>query len=216
MGKSLHHRLGAAVVLAIAMGAAAWGAEAGAPESYAVDPVHSSATFKVEHLGISWVAGRFDDLAGKCALDETDPAKSSCELTIKTASIDTNNAQRDKHLRSEDFLNVEQFPEMTFKSTSVKKAAAAPRPAGEAAPTPPAAEADACYEVTGDFTMHGVTKPVTVVLRGGKRAEFPKGTQRIGFFTKFSLKRSDYGMTKLPGAVGDVVNIAISVEAIKK
>jgi polyisoprenoid-binding protein YceI len=220
-----HHRLAAAVGLAIAIGVAGWSLAGGAPDGYALDPAHTSATFKIEHLGISWVSGRFNDVSGKCAIDKADPAKCSFEMTIKTTSIDTNNAQRNEHLRSEDFFNVKQFPEMTFKSTSVKKPAPATQPVTtEAAATKPAhdapetqpAVASAVYEVTGDFTLHGVTKPVTFILRGGKEAEFPKGTQRIGFFAEFSLKRSDYGMDKLPGAVGDVVKITVSFEATRQ
>ncbi len=202
MGRWPHRCLLIAVGLVVAMGLAGWSAVAGAAESYAVDPVHSSAFFRIEHCGISWVAGRFNDVSGKCSFDKGDPAKSTCEVTIKTTSIDTNNAQRDTHLRSEEFFDVKQFPDMTFKSTSVKKAA------GEGE--------DAAYEVTGDFTLRGVTKPVTLILRGGKEAEFPKGTNRIGFFAEFSLKRSDYGMSKLLGAVGDLVKIIVSVEAIKQ
>jgi polyisoprenoid-binding protein YceI len=114
---------------------------------------------------------------------------------------------------------------MTFKSTSVKKAAPATQPATATSPTtkpvqdgpqPTSAEADAVYEVTGDFTMHGVTKPITFLLRGGKEAELPKGTQRIGFFAEFSLKRTDYGMDKMPGAIGNEVKITVSFEAIKQ
>jgi polyisoprenoid-binding protein YceI len=222
MGKSLP-RLAAALGLAIAIGVAGWSLAAGAPDSYVVDPAHTSATFRIEHLGISWVSGRFNEVSGKCAIDKTDPTKSTFEVTIKATSIDTNNAQRNEHLRSEDFFNVKQFPEMTFKSTSVKRAATT-QPAAAGASTKPAqdypkpqpADANAVHEVTGDFTMHGVTKPVTFVLRGGKEAELPKGTQRIGFFTEFSLKRTDYGMDKLPGAVGDEVKIAVSFEAVKQ
>lgn len=222
--KSIHHRLAAAVGLAIAIGVAGWSLAAGAPDSYAVDPAHTSATFRIEHMGISWVSGRFNEVSGKCAIDKGDPAKCSFEMAIKATSIDTNNAKRDEHLRSEDFFNVKQFPEMAFKSTSVKKAATtqpavAVSPATKPAPDgarPPLAEANAVYEVTGDFTMHGVTKPVTLILRGGREAELPKGTQRIGFFAEFSLKRSDYGLDKLPGVVGDVVKITVSFEAAKQ
>jgi polyisoprenoid-binding protein YceI len=200
MVKSAGHRLAAVVGLAVAAGVAGWALAAGGADSYVLDPAHTSATFRIEHLGISWVSGRFDDISGKCAIDKADPTQSTFEVTIKPASIDTNQAQRNEHLRSKDFFDVKQFPDMTFKSTSVKKAA----------------DADAVYEVTGDFTMHGVTKPVTFLLRGGKEAEFPKGTQRIGFFTEFSLKRSDYGMDKMPTAIGDAVKIAVSFEAVKK
>jgi len=202
MGKWPHRCLLIAVGLVVAMGLAGWSAAANAAESYAVDPAHSSAFFRIEHLGISWVAGRFNDLSGKCSFDKADPAKSSCEVTIKATSIDTGIAQRDTHLRSADFFDVKQFPGITFKSTSVKKAA------GEGE--------EAAYEVAGDFTMHGVTKPVTFILRGGKEAEFPKGTHRIGFVAEFSLKRSDFGMDRLPGGVGDLAKIIVSVEAIKQ
>jgi polyisoprenoid-binding protein YceI len=202
MGKSMHRRLAAVMGLAIAVGAAGWALAAGGADSYVLDPAHTSAAFKIEHLGISWVSGRFNDVSGKCAIDKADPAQCTFEVTIKPASIDTNNAKRNEHLCSKDFFSVKEFPEMTFKSTSVKKAAAD--------------DADAVYEVTGDFTMHGVTKPVTFTLRGGKEAEFPKGSQRIGFFTEFTIKRSDYGMDKMPTAVGDVVKIAVSFEAVKK
>jgi polyisoprenoid-binding protein YceI len=199
MSKSCH-RLAAVVSLAIAVGVTGWALAATSADSYALDPAHTSATFKIEHLGISWVSGRFNDVSGKCAIDKAAPTQSTFEMTIKPASIDTNQPQRNEDLRSTNFFNVKEFPEMTFKSTSVKKAA----------------DGDGVYEVTGDFTMHGMTKPVTFVLRGGKEAEFPKGTQRIGFFTEFSLKRSDYGMDKMPTAIGDVVKITVSFEAVKK
>lgn len=224
MGKSLRHSLAAIVGLAIVIGVVGWSFAEGGSESYAVDPAHTSATFKIEHMGISWVFGRFDDVSGKCMIDKADPTKSIFEITIKATSVDTNNAKRDEHLRSEDFFNVKKFPEMVFKSTSVKKAAATthPAPAGgtttspAADPMPQSADADARYEVTGDFTMHGVTKPVTFIICGGKEAELPKGTHRIGFFAEFSLNRTDYGMDKLPGAVGSEVKIAVSFEAVKQ
>ena len=200
MGKSSQRSWMVVVGMAIAIGVAGWALAAGGSDSYVVDPAHTAVTFKIEHLGISWVSGRFNDVSGKCAIDKADPTQSTFEVTIKATSIDTNQPQRNEHLRSKDFFNVKEFPEMAFKSTSVKKAA----------------DADAVYEVTGDFTMHGVTKPLTFILRGGKEAEFPKGSQRIGFFTEFSLKRSDYGMDKMPTAVGDEVKIAVSFEAVKQ
>ncbi len=210
MKKSTLRRWAAVVGLTITVGVAGWSLAAVASDSYVFDPAHTSATFKIEHLGISWVAGRFDELSGKCAIDKADPAKSSFEVTIKATSIDTNNVQRNDHLRSDAFFDVKQFPEMTFKSTSVKKAVV---PIDSRLP---ATDADAVYEVTGDFSMHGVTKPVTFILHGGKEAEFPKGTHRIGFFTEFSLRRSDYGMDKMIGAVGDEAKITFSFEAIKQ
>jgi polyisoprenoid-binding protein YceI len=222
MGKSQRRGLAVVMGLVIAIGVVGWGMVAGGPDSYAVDPAHTSATFRIQHMGISWVAGRFNDMSGKCMIDKADPTRSTFEMTIKAASIDTNNVKRDEHLRSPDFFDAKQFPEMIFKSTSVKRAAAQPAADGATAktaqgdPTFQPADADAVYEVTGDFTMHGVTKPLTVILRGGKEAELPKGTQRVGFFSEFSLKRTDYGMDKLPGVVGNEVKIAVSLEAVKQ
>jgi polyisoprenoid-binding protein YceI len=168
-----------------------------AADNYALDPAHCSATFRIEHAGVSWVQGRFDAIAGTCTVDSGDAAKSSFALTIQTESIDTNQPQRDKHLRSPDFFNVKQFPVLTFQSTKVSKA-------------------DAGLEVTGDLTMHGVTKPITFILHGGKTAEFPKGTQRIGFFAGLILKRTDFGMNTMVGPVGDEVPVFISFEAVKQ
>jgi len=185
-------RLAAALVLVLLLPALARAAD-----SYQFDPAHSSVTFKIQHVGISWVQGRFDDLAGACMVDPEDAAKSSFEMTIKTASVDTNVAKRDQHLRSKDFFDVAQYPEMHFKSTAVKKV-------------------DAGLEVTGEFTLHGVTKSITFTLSGGQGAEFPPGTKRVGYYTELTLKRSDYGMDKMIPMVGDEVHIFISFEAVKK
>jgi polyisoprenoid-binding protein YceI len=172
-------------------------APAHAADKYSFDPAHTGVYFKIEHLGISWTFGRFDDVAGKCTIDKDDPSKSSFAMTIKTESLDTNHKIRDDHLRSPEFFHAKQFPVITFTSTAVK------------------AVADG-YEVTGDFTLHGVTKSITFPLKGGKEAEFPKGAHRIGFTTELTLKRSDYGMDKLLNAVGDEVIIAISFEGVRK
>jgi polyisoprenoid-binding protein YceI len=164
--------------------------------AYTIDGDHSAFTFKISHLGLSWVYGRFNDLSGNFAID-ADPAKSSFAVAIKTESIDTANPKRDAHLRNADFFDAKQFPLIAFKSTSVKAI-------------------DGGYQVTGDFTMHGVTKPIAFTLKGGKTAEFPKGVNRIGFTTELVLKRSDYGMDKMLIAIGDDVHIAISFEGTKK
>ncbi len=168
-----------------------------AADKYVVDADHTSVSFQVGHLGISMIHGRFNEVAGEFTLDSASPAASSFSMTIRTASVDTGNKKRDDHLRSPDFFNVKQFPTITFKSTSVK-------PAGEG------------YEVAGDFTLHGVTRPITFALKGGKTADFPKGTQRIGFSTELALKRTDYGMDRLVGPAGDEVKVLISFEGVKK
>lgn len=179
-------------VLVSAVAAPAWAAD-----QYSVDANHSAVTFKVSHLGLSWTHGRFKDFAGSFTLDPASPANISFSLTIKADSIDTDIAKRDEHLRSPDFFNTKQFPEITFQSTAVH----------------PVADG---YQVTGNFSMHGVTQPVSFTLVGGRAAEFPKGVQRIGFSTDLVLKRSAYGIDKFLEAIGDDVHIAISFEGTKK
>ena len=172
-------------------------APARAADDYVIDGMHTAVTFKVSHLGLSWTHGRFNDVSGSFSLDPADAGKCSFSLTIKAESIDTNNGKRDDHLRSPDFFNVKQYPAISFKSTAVK------------------AVKDG-YQVTGDLTMHGETRPVTFVLVGGKKAEFPKGVQRTGYTTELTLKRSEFGMDKFAEALGDEVRISISFEATKK
>jgi polyisoprenoid-binding protein YceI len=167
-----------------------------AADEYSLDPAHSGVNFKISHLGISQISGRFNQFSGSFSIDP-EPANCSFTLTIKTDSVDTNQPARDKHLRSPDFFNAKQFPEITFKSTAVKAAQDG-------------------YQVTGDLTMHGVTKSISFSLAGGKTAEFPAGVQRTGFTTDLVLKRSDFGITKFDKAVGDDVSVSISFEGTKK
>jgi polyisoprenoid-binding protein YceI len=168
-----------------------------ASDEFAVDGIHSSVSFKISHMDISFVHGRFNTCKGEITIDKTDPTKSTFMMTIEVDSVDTNQKDRDKHLRSPDFFNVKQFPTMKFKSTAVK------------------AVKDG-YQVTGDFTMHGKTKSVTCVLKGGKQAKDPRGMTRIGFSTDFTIKRSDFGMDKFTDMLGDEVFISIGAEGIKK
>jgi polyisoprenoid-binding protein YceI len=165
-------------------------------DDYVVDPVHSGITFRISHLNLTHIFGRFDSFSGGFVLDSSDPTKSSFNLSIRSASIDTNNAGRDNHLRGPDFFNTKQFPAITFSSTSVK-------PIGGG------------YEVTGDLTMHGETKPITCSLKGGRTAQF-QGSPRTGFTTELMLKRSDFGINKFPGMLGDEVYVSIGFEGAKK
>src|SRR5262249_50299223 len=146
--------------------------------------------FKISHAGLSWVYGRFNEFSGSFTIDP-DPAKCSFAMTIKAASIDTANQKRDDHLRSPDFFNVKQFPTIIFKSTALK------------------AIKDG-YEVTGELTLHGVTKPITFALVGGRKAEFPKGVQRTGFSTDLVLKRSEFGIDKFAEMLGEDIHVAVS------
>lgn len=169
-----------------------------AGDAFVVDPAHSSVVFKIQHAEISWIFGRFNEFSGDFLIDKQDPASSSFALSIKAGSIDTNNGKRDEHLRSPDFFNTKQFPTLTFKSTSVKRV-------------------EKGYEVTGDFTMHGVTKQLSFVLKGGgKEIEFPKGRKRIGFTAALTLRRADFGIDKFAGMLGEEVHVEIGVEAVQK
>ena len=187
----------AAAILA-GLGTSSLAPAARAAETYAVDPVHSSISFGISHAGISDIHGRFNDFSGKFVIDKDDPSKSTFALDIKVASVDTNNAKRDEHLRAPDYFNAKQFPTLSFKSTKVKAT-------------------DAGYEVTGDLTLHGVTKPVTLTLKGGhKVVEFPKGTPRIGVTSSVTIKRSEFDMKTELGALGDDVHIIVGLEAAKE
>lgn len=158
-----------------------------------VDPAHSSIRVGVGHLGVTTVWGRFDDFEGTINLTE---GSESVSFTVKTASVDTAVEKRDTHVRSKDFLDVEKFATATFKSTSVKKLD------------------EKTYEVTGDFTLMNITKPVTtkvVVTGSGKGME---GELRTGFETSFSVKRSDFGINFMEGALADEVKIKINAEGI--
>jgi polyisoprenoid-binding protein YceI len=165
-------------------------------DDYMVDPIHSSVSFQVSHLGLSSVHGRFNAFSGAFTLDPSDPTKASFTLKIKPESIDTNNTKRDNHLRTSDFFDVKQFPDFSFKSTSVK-----PIEGG--------------YEVTGDLTLHGTSKPVTFSLKGGRSAEM-KGQRRTGFTTQLVLKRSDFGMDKFVQMLSDQVTVEIGLEGVRR
>ncbi len=170
---------------------------ASAAEAYAIDGAHSAVAFKISHLGLSWTHGRFNELTGEFVIDAADPAKTSINVEIKADSIDTGNKMRDDHLKSPDFLNTKEFPLVTFKSTAVQ-----PIQNG--------------YRVTGDFTLHGVTKALTFDLVGGRTGEFPQGVHRTGYSTELKLKRSEYGIDKMLDLIGDDVYINISFEGTRK
>jgi polyisoprenoid-binding protein YceI len=189
MLQTIRHLGLAALVVAL-------GSVAHAADTFTVDPVHSSVSFMTSHAGISYIHGRFNDFSGKFTIDAADPSKSSFALSVKIESVDTNNQKRDEHLRAPDYFNAKQFPTMTFQSTQVKAVSSG-------------------YEVAGDLTLHGVTKPITLQLKGGEFAEFPKGTKRIGFQTSPVIKRSEFDVKAGIPAIGDEVHVNIAVEAVK-
>ena len=172
-------------------------------QTWQVDPVHSCIHFSIRHFVVSKIHGRFTKWGGKLELDETAPASSQVEIHIDASSIDTNDPNRDAHLKTQDFFNVAQHPEITFKSTRVE-------PAGTDR-----------YRVTGDFTLRGVTKPVVLEVEHGGSVKDPWGNNRGGFSVKGSINRSDFGLSfnqTLEGgglALGDTVEFSIDMEAVK-
>ena len=167
-------------------------------DTYRVDQSHTSVTFKIKHLGIANVHGRFTGVSGTLKYDPNSPANSSVEIQVKTDSIDTDNEKRDEDLRSANFFDAANYPVIKFKSTSVKRMDSEN------------------YEVTGDLTLHGVTRKMKLsVLKTGEGKD-PWGGYRIGFETSYAIKRSDFGMKHMLGGVGDKVRMTVSVEAIRQ
>jgi polyisoprenoid-binding protein YceI len=178
--------------------ALAFTAQAHAADTYKIDPVHSSVLFRAKHVNTGYVWGRFRDVSGTFVLDDTDLSKSSFNVEIPVASIDSNNEKRDAHLKSPDFFNAVQYPTVSFRSTSVKK--------GEGA----------TYDITGDLTLHGVTKPITLKVNLVGTGEFPPGSHRAGLDVHFSVKLSDYQIKGLPGAVDDEIHLIVETEGVKQ
>ncbi len=184
-----------AVLSAIAAAALSTGAVA-EPAAYNFDKSHTSITFTVNHLGFSTTHGRFSGFDGKLMIDETAPEASSVTVEIDTGSVDTFFEQRDTHLKSPDFFDVERFPSMIFTSTKVKKTG------------------DKTLEVIGDLTLLGKTKPVTLdVVVPNLGAHPMSGTKTVGIRATATIKRSEWGMTTFVPAVGDDVAIVIDLEA---
>jgi len=172
-----------------------------ATKTYTIDKAHSEVVFQVRHL-LTRVRGRFSDFEGTITYDEANPERSSVSATIRPASIDTNEPDRDKHLRSADFFDVEKFPTLTFTSTRVVKKDAEH------------------FDVMGDLTIHGVTRPVTLNVSFLGKAKDPWGNERLGFEAETTINRKDYGlMWNAPletggFLVGDEVRITLSVQAL--
>jgi polyisoprenoid-binding protein YceI len=176
----------------------------GTVSTWKIDPAHSSAEFKVKHMMISNVKGKFTGLSGVLKLDETDYTHSVVEASIPAASLSTGDDQRDGHLKTADFLDVEKFPTLTFKSTNIDS---------EGGPN---------YSVTGDLTIHGVTKSVTLSVEDvSQPSKDPWGNHRIGLSASTKINRKDFGLVwnsalETGGVlVGEEVTIALEVEVIR-
>ncbi len=168
-------------------------------EQYDLDKPHTQILFFVDHLGFSKSEGEFLDYEGHFLFNRSEPEKSSVEVTIQTASLDMGDEKWDEHMKGADFFNVEKFPAMTFKSTNIK------------------VTGENTAEITGDLTLLGVTKPVTLNVHynnSGKHAF--SGKYVSGFSATAKLKRSDFGMTYGLPLVGDEVDIRLEVEGNRR
>jgi polyisoprenoid-binding protein YceI len=171
--------------------------------NWTLDTSHSGITFSVRHMVVAKVRGRFAQWSGSLELDEADITRSRVEVEIDAASIDTGVAQRDEHLRSADFLDVQQFPTLRFVSQRVEQ------------------NGEDQLRVIGELSVHGVTRQVTLEVERGGSAKDPWGNQRAGFAAKLSILRSDFGLTwnqalETGGLlVGDRIDIELDVQAVQ-
>ncbi len=170
---------------------AAWSAD------YAIDPAHSFVEFRIQHLGYSWLYGRFNKLSGTFSHDPASPEASRIQVTVDTASVDSNHAERDKHLRSADFLDVDKYPEATFRSTGYSGTADE-------------------GTMTGELTMHGVTKPVEIKVKKLGEGKDPWGGYRAGFIGTLVVDRRDFGIEYQLGPASWTLEMDLGIEGIRK
>lgn len=171
---------------------------------YTIDPAHSRIGFVARHAMVTKVRGSFDEFSGTARLDSQDPSRSSAELSIEASSIDTRNTDRDAHLRSNDFLQMEQYPQITFRATDI------------------AARGEDSFEVTGELTIKGTTKSVTLPLTFEGQATDPFGNNRVGFEGSMTINRQDFGITwNAPLETGgvlisDKITLEFEISAVKQ
>ena len=185
---------------ALALGGALLSAGQAMAADYVIDKEgqHAFVNFKISHLGYSWLYGTFKDFDGSFSFDAANPEASKVSVTLNTASVDSNHAERDKHLRSDDFLNVDKHPTATFESTAVKSTG------------------EGTADITGNLTLNGVTKPVVIAAEFIGEGSDPWGGYRAGFAGSTTLKLKDFGITKDLGPASETVELILSVEGIRK
>ena len=185
-------------IAAFAAAAIAFSAAAARAAEYRIDPAHSFVQFKISHLGYSWMIGTFDKVSGSFAFDPSaGPGGQRVSVEIDTASIDTGHAERDKHLRSSDFLNVEKFPKATFVGTAYEGGAES-------------------GTMKGDLTLMGVTKPIAIDVRKVGEGADPWGGYRAGFEGRVTLKRSEFGAGRNLGPASESMDMSLFIEGIRK
>ncbi|HEY5791136.1 MAG TPA: YceI family protein [Gammaproteobacteria bacterium] len=167
---------------------------------YVIDTqkAHAFVQFRIQHLGFSWLYGRFNRFAGEFSYDEAAPERSTVSVTIDVGSLDTNHAERDKHLRSPDFFEVERFPEARFSSTAY-------RPGGDGRDT-----------LEGELTLRGVTRPVSIAVQQVGAGQDPWGGYRRGFQGSTTLTLADYGFTRDLGPAARTAELILSIEGIRR
>ncbi|OEC41727.1 hypothetical protein A7D27_13255 [Pseudomonas sp. 1D4] len=184
---------------ALTLGAALFAGQAMAAD-YAIDKQgqHAFVNFKISHLGYSWLYGTFKDFDGTFSFDAKAPEASKVKVELKTGSVDTNHAERDKHIKSGDFLNVSKHPTATFESTGVKSTG------------------EGTADVTGNLTLNGVTKPVVIKAKFIGEGSDPWGGYRAGFEGTTTLKLKDFDIQKDLGPASQEVELIISFEGVRK
>ncbi len=187
--------MGVVVLGASAFWSAAPVAESEDAGTYSIDSGHSCVLFKVSHLNVSNFYGRFNEVSGTLTIAD-DPTQSAIEISIPTESIDTNSKDRDDHLKGSDFFNVKEFPTLSFKSSKVEKTGAG-------------------FRVTGELSLHGKTKEITFDATHTGHGESGRFGYRTGYEAKFTIQRTDFGMSYLTQMLGDEVTIMVALEAVK-
>jgi len=167
---------------------------------YVIDTskAHAFIQFRISHLGYSWLLGRFNDFSGQFSYDENNPDAASVEVRIETASIDTSHAERDKHLRGEDFLDVDNYPQAVFVSTGYRE------------------NPDKTAVLSGNLTLHGVTRPLQIDVEPVGHGPDPWGGYRMGFSGTTRLKLADYGIDYDLGPASREVYLFLSLEGIRQ
>ncbi|MEX2631563.1 MAG: YceI family protein [Tistlia sp.] len=175
------------------------GASPPAGEAWTIDPAHADVVFRIDHLGYSATWGRFGEVTGTLAFEEDNPEDARVEAVMAAASIDTNHAERDRHLGGDDFFKVDSFPEVTFRSTAIE------------------VTGESSANITGQLTMLGVTRPVVLAATLNKVAPHPRDAATLiaGFSATTSIQRSDWGITYGVPVIGDQVDIFLDIEATK-
>jgi polyisoprenoid-binding protein YceI len=182
----------AGFALVMLAGSAVWA------DTYNLDPVHSMTVFRIHHFNAGYTYGLIGGPTGTFTYDPADPSTLAFTVSVSLDHLDTQSDRRDADIKGPDWFNAKQFPTIDFKSTSVKKTG------------------DTTYAVTGDFTLHGVTKSITVNMEMTGSAQGMRGETRTGFETTFTINRSDYDMKAMVGPVGDEVRLIVALEGIKQ